>query len=188
MFYWWVDTHLSHKSYLEHELTHWGRVTHICVSKLAIIGSDNGLSPGQRQAIIWTNAGILVIEPLGTKFSEIIIEIHISSFKKMFLKISSGKWQPFCLGLNVLTNSGAEARIFQDNSTSQEICTLFTFLLAVALGQSNAYPSALKNMDKCINIIHKKWLYIHNKTKKNKTMWMFHGIYSLHKDINHTIW
>ena len=26
-------------------LTHWGRVTHICVSKLTIIGSDNGLSP-----------------------------------------------------------------------------------------------------------------------------------------------
>ena len=33
-------------------LTHWGRVTHICVDKLTINGSDNGLSPGQRQAII----------------------------------------------------------------------------------------------------------------------------------------
>ena len=44
-------------------LTHWGRVTHICVSKLSITGSDNGLSPGRRQAIIWTNAGILLIEP-----------------------------------------------------------------------------------------------------------------------------
>ena len=42
-------------------LTHWGRVTHKCVSKLTIIGSDNGLSPGRRQAIIWTNAGILLI-------------------------------------------------------------------------------------------------------------------------------
>ena len=41
-------------------LTHWGRVTHICVGKLAIIGSDNGLSPGRRQAIIWTNAWIIV--------------------------------------------------------------------------------------------------------------------------------
>ena len=29
-------------------LTHWGRVTYICVSKLTIIGSDNGLSPGVR--------------------------------------------------------------------------------------------------------------------------------------------
>ena len=54
--------------------THWGWVTHICVSKLTIIASDNGLSPGRRQAIIWTNAGILSIGPLGTNFSEILIE------------------------------------------------------------------------------------------------------------------
>ena len=38
-------------------LTHWGRVTHICVGNLTTICSDNGLSPGRRQAIIWTNAG-----------------------------------------------------------------------------------------------------------------------------------
>ena len=57
------------------DLTHWGRVTHICVDNLTIIGSDNGLSPGQRQAIIWTNAVILLIGPLGTNFSEILIKI-----------------------------------------------------------------------------------------------------------------
>ena len=39
---------------------------HICVSDLTSIGSDNGLSPGRRQAIIRTNAGILLIRPLGT--------------------------------------------------------------------------------------------------------------------------
>ena len=83
-------------------LTHWGRVTDICVSKLAIIGSDNGLSPDRRQAIIWTNDGILLIRPLGTNFSEILIEILTFSFKKMRLKVSSAKWRPFCLGLNVL--------------------------------------------------------------------------------------
>ena len=83
-------------------LTHWGRVTHICVSKLTIIGSDNGLSPGRRQAIIWTNAGILLIRTLGTNFSEILSAIHAFSFKKMHLKMSSAKWRPFCLGLNVL--------------------------------------------------------------------------------------
>ena len=83
----------------------WGRVTHICLSKLAIIGSDNGLSPDRRQAIIWTNAGILLIGPLGTNFSEILIEIHVFSFKKMHLKMLSGrKWRPFCLGLSVLTH------------------------------------------------------------------------------------
>ena len=85
-------------------LTHWGRVTHICVSKLPIISSDNGLSPGRRQAIIWTNAGILLIGPLWTNFSEILIEIPILSFKKMRLKESSAKWRPCCLGLNVLTS------------------------------------------------------------------------------------
>ena len=83
-------------------LTHWGRVTHICVSKLTIIRSDNGLSPDRRQAIIWTNAGLLLIEPLGTNFSEILIEILTFSFKKMCLKVSSAKRRPFCLGLNVL--------------------------------------------------------------------------------------
>ena len=64
-------------------LAHWGRVTHICVSKQTIIGSDDGLSPGRRQAIIWTNAGILLIGTLGTNFSEISIEIPTFSFMKM---------------------------------------------------------------------------------------------------------
>ena len=90
-------------------LTHWGRVTHICVSKLTIIGSDNGLSPGRRQAIIWTNAGILLIWTLGTNFSEILGEIHIFPFKKMRLQMSSGKWGPYCLTLNVLTHYGPVA-------------------------------------------------------------------------------
>ena len=87
-------------------LTHWGRVTHICVGKLTIIGSDNGLSPDRRQAIIWTNAGLLFIGPLGTNFSEILIEILTFSFKKMHLKLSSAKRRPFCPGLNVLTHWG----------------------------------------------------------------------------------
>ena len=94
------------QTYLEishyHVLTHWGRVTHICVNKLTGIGSDNGLSPDRRQVIIWTNAGILLIGTLETNLREIVIEIHPFSFKKMHLKMSSGKWRPFCLGLNVL--------------------------------------------------------------------------------------
>ena len=40
-----------------------------------IIASENDLSPDQHQAIILTNAGILLIGPLGTNFSEILIEI-----------------------------------------------------------------------------------------------------------------
>ena len=84
--------------------THSGQVKHICVSKVTIIVSDNGLSPGRRQAIIWNNGGIMLIVPLGTNFTGILIAIHTFSFKKMHLKMSSGKWQPFCLGLNVLTS------------------------------------------------------------------------------------
>ena len=75
---------------------------HIYVSNLTIIGSDNGLSPGRRQAIIWTNAGILLIGPLGTNFNEIFTEIDTFLFTKIHLKTSSEKWRPFCLGLNVL--------------------------------------------------------------------------------------
>ena len=59
-------------------LNHWGRATHICIRKLTIIDSDNGLSPDRHQAIIWTNAGILVIGPLGTYFSGMLIESHRS--------------------------------------------------------------------------------------------------------------
>ena len=78
---------------------------HICGSKLTIIVSDNGLLPGRCQAIIWTNAGILLIGPLGTNSSDFFIKIHTFSFKKMHLKRSSGKWRPFCLGLTVLNTS-----------------------------------------------------------------------------------
>ena len=72
-------------------LNHLARVTHIFVGKLIITGSDNGLSPM-----------ILLIGLLGTNFSEIRIKIHNFSFKKIQLKMSSGKWWPFCLGPNVL--------------------------------------------------------------------------------------
>ena len=101
-------------------LTHWGRVKHICVSNLTIIGSDNGLSPGRRQAITWTNVGILLIGPLGTHFSEMLIKINTFSFKKILLKMSSGKWRPFCLGLNVLT-----FRLMHSNMISVNAIYLF---------------------------------------------------------------
>ena len=84
-------------------LTLWGRVTHICIGKLTIIASDNGLSPGWCQAIIWTNTGILLIWTSGANFSEILNEINTFSFKKMHLKMSSVNWLQFCLSLNVLT-------------------------------------------------------------------------------------
>ena len=63
----------------------------------------NGLSPDWRQAIIRTNAGIFLIGPLGTNFSEIQIEIKKISFMKMRLKLSSEKLWPFCWGGDELT-------------------------------------------------------------------------------------
>ena len=63
---------LMHMNYVSFALTHWGQVTHICISRLTIIGLDNRLLLGRRQAIIWTSAGILLIRTLGTNFSEIL--------------------------------------------------------------------------------------------------------------------
>ena len=83
-------------------LTHWGRVTHIFVGTNTNIGSDNGLPPDRRQAIIWPNGGILLIWLLGINFSEISIDIYTFSFKKIHFKMSSGKWRPCCRSLNVL--------------------------------------------------------------------------------------
>ena len=102
-------------------LTHWGWMTHICLNNLTIIGSDNGLSPGRRQAIIWTSAGILLIVPLGTHFSEILIEIQIFSIKKMNFKISSVTGRLFCLGRNVLISSGKPSHLCANGIPYQDI-------------------------------------------------------------------
>ena len=78
---------------------------HMCVDNLANIGPDNcshnGLSSGRRQAIIWTDAGMLLMGPLATNFNEVVIEIYVFSFQKMHVKMSSGKQRPFCFDLNV---------------------------------------------------------------------------------------
>ena len=85
-----------------HVLTHWGRVTHICVINLTIIGSDNGLSPGRRQAIIWTNAGILLIGPLGTNFNEVLYQnsyifIQENPFENAVCEMASILYRPPCV-------------------------------------------------------------------------------------------
>ena len=64
--------------------------TYMSVNEVSI-GSDNGLSPFRRQAIIWTSAGLLLIGPLGTNFSEISIKVQNFLFTKMHLKMSSAK-------------------------------------------------------------------------------------------------
>ena len=118
---------------------------HICVVKLTITGSDNGLLPGRRQAI-WTNAGILLIGPLGINFIENLIGIQTFSFKKIHLKMSSAKWRPFCLGLNALN----------------WVC--YTRLLALTLtrcwavierqGQCSWFPTCILYMSVISHILH----------------------------------
>ena len=78
-------------------LTLWGQVTHICISELTIIGSDNGLSPGRRQAMIWTNAWILLIWTLATNFGENLSEIYTFSLKKCIWKCRLENGGPFVL-------------------------------------------------------------------------------------------
>ena len=111
-------------------LTHWGWLIHICVGNLTIIGSDNGLSPGWRQAIIWTNAGILLIRPLGINFSGILIKIDTFSFYKTHLKMSSVK-RPFCFSLNVITYNLSTTDDHEEeeegNETSSYILLWFSF-------------------------------------------------------------
>ena len=92
---------VSNKNVLN-TLTHWGRVTHICVSNLTIIGSDNGLSPDRRQAIIWTNSGILLTGPLGTNFSEILIQnsksfIQENAFESVVCEMAAILSRPQCV-------------------------------------------------------------------------------------------
>ena len=116
-------------------------MTHKCVSKLTIIDSDNGLSPGRRQAIIWTNAGILLIRTTGTNFSEISSEIHTFSFKKMHSKMSSAKWRPFCVGLNELRMFEADLKERVERATSW---WNFKLLLWLTCELGAAMPSKYK--------------------------------------------
>ena len=154
-------------------------MTHICVGNLTIIGSDNGLSPGRRQAIIWTNIGILLIGPVGRNFNEILIEIDTFSFTKMHLKMSSAQWRPFYLGLNCTTCQ--EWTCFLPFSCFAVVWyCLISFLsfsvTSIAPGQNSdgnkASEIAMRNKNKYIIWISKKQ-YKHHKTNHKQTVHMF---------------
>ena len=77
-------------------------MTHICVSKLTIIGSDNGLMPGRGQAIIWANAGILLIWTLGNKLKwnlnqNSYIFIQENAFENVVWRMAAILSRPQCV-------------------------------------------------------------------------------------------
>ena len=110
------------------------------------IGSDNGLSPGRRQAIIWTNAGMLSIGPLWTNFSEIWIEIYNFSFMQTHLIISSGKWRPFCPGENESTHWGRDIMAAVSQTNENDIIPLKISLTFVPKGLINNIPTLVQVM------------------------------------------
>ena len=92
---------VHHYAYVQ-GLTQWGRVTHICVSNLTIIGLDNGLSSSWSEAIIWINVGILFIGPLGTKLQWNFIQnphffIRENPFQNVIWEMSPILSQPQCV-------------------------------------------------------------------------------------------
>ena len=156
------------------ELTHWGWVMHICINKLNIIGSDNGLLPGGRKDIIWTNAGIFLIGPLGAKFNEILIKIHTVSFKKMYLKMSSGKCWPFCLDLNVLSGEYDMLVAIWCHVITSDCCggrPRLANWVAVGVGK-NHLPIITQQMVKAIgksHLLHTRKIF-HKRTPE--TLWL----------------
>ena len=111
----------------------------MCVGKITIIGSDNSLSPGRRQAIITTDAGLLLIGYLETNFSEIVIGVQTFAFKEMHLKMSSAKWRPLGLGLNVLNTT----TILSLNAVGRRLrwCLLGSFTDIHEMRMSNLHPT-----------------------------------------------
>ena len=101
----------------------------ICVSKLAIIGSDDGLSPSRRKAIINTSAGISLILTLGPIFSEMLSEIYTFSFKKMHLKMSSadGRQPNTTLNADLLTIKHLRASLIDINIKIRILASRKTF-------------------------------------------------------------
>ena len=91
---WFLQIHLFRIHYS-------GNASMFNSAKWSIIGSDNGLLPVYRQAIAWTNIGIMLIWSLGMDFSEILIKIQTFSLKKINMKMLSAKWRPFCLSHSV---------------------------------------------------------------------------------------
>ena len=82
-------------------LTHWGWVTHICVSKLSHYWTlDNGLAPIQCQTMIWSDI-VSSTASLWTKEVQFQSKIQTFLFKKINFKMSSAKWHIFFICISM---------------------------------------------------------------------------------------
>ena len=109
-----------------------------CMRQWSNYSSNNGLSPGRRTAIVWTNEGILLIATLATNFREILIEIHTFSSKKIHLNMSSAKWRLFSIGLNVL-----KLKYLLSNLTTDKSTTVQEMARCVMQQTTNCWPRSM---------------------------------------------
>ena len=111
------------------KLTRWGRVTHICVGKLTIIGSDNGLSPG-RYSHYLNQCWNIVNWTLRNKFQWNFNRNSNIFIYENRMKISSAKWRSFCPCLNVLTHYFRWLNAKEANPQCTEAASLVSFALS----------------------------------------------------------
>ena len=131
-------------------------MTHIRVSRSTIITSDNDLSPGRRPAIIWTNAGMLLVRTIEINFSETLSGIYTFSCKKMHLKVSSAKWRQFCPGLNVLNGADEYSGGINLWHTRDESCRTAWHMPEIALVASNCHKYLVR-----LRWFYEEWLWFH---------------------------
>ena len=110
-------------------------MTHICVGNLTIIGSDNGLLPGRCQAITLTNAGLLLIGPLGTNFQVNLIQnstifriIQENALQNAVCKMASILFRPQCVNTPGYHTSNHTTILCPKTERDSMVLTLFAIL------------------------------------------------------------
>ena len=104
---------------------------------------------------------MLLIGTLGTNFNEVLIEIHTFSFKNIHFKMSSGKWRPFCPGLNVLTRCMLHGR------GSHHVSSI-RLLTWVIISSDNSLPPVRRQA--ITYYFYQYWLIV-SWTLRNKLQW-----------------
>ena len=126
-------------------------MTHICISKLTIIGSDNGLSPGRRLSHYLNQWRNIVNWTLKKKLQWNFNQNSKFSFKKIQLKMTSVKWRPFCLSLIVLT-SGPNEQL--------EPCSQYQGAVSIRAAQLSFRPGDYLPLYFGLNFRNPSYIYI----------------------------